>query len=118
LRKALLDRIEADPSALQIGGVTPKVVTETHPDRRPMVKAGAKAMSILEKSGIKRQHMKPPEWAPFKWYAKAKMDGTALERPLLLVSWSEGTGYHLQEGTLTEVLPAVNPATVMAALKA
>lgn len=96
---------------------TPRVRAEATPEAKPMVKAGGKAIGILKKKGLKEAQFDKPTWKPFKLYVTATPDLATLPRPLLLVTWSESTGYHLNEEALKAALPSADYDGVLEALR-
>ena len=60
-------------------------------------------MGTLERLGIDRSWMCTPEWQPFKWYAKINHKSEKIERPRLLVTWTETQGYVFQESIVKEL---------------
>ena len=70
-----------------------------------MLRAGAVCMATLERFGVLKTSLKPPEWGPFSLYAAQDFSAKVLKPPQLLVTWSSTTGYSWQRATLALVLP-------------
>ena len=74
-----------------------------------MLAAAGKRMGHLERKGLSREWMHPPEWGPWKWYARKNTAGEDLPKPLLVASWSEASGYVFPDAAVALLLPGTTP---------
>ena len=106
VRKAVMD-ILAESNALDINGVKPRVVVQAPEWKQPIIKAGAKAMGLLQQWGV--ENLKTQWTMPMQVYWEP-----VNARPLLLVEFSEKAGWSVHEGNLKAAGVDREPAQVIA----
>ena len=88
------------PRWRQAGGHAALLSRALGESEKPLAKAGGKAMGRLEKVGVSRERMGPPQWQQFEWYLKQDHSGSPLPRPRLFISCSSSAGYFVDEAVL------------------
>ena len=91
--KRAIDKTLDEEVDLHINSIRPRVVVQAPEWKQVTIKAGARALSILQKLGV--INLKPQWTTPMKVYQE-----TAGQRPMLLLEYSEKTGWSLHEGNL------------------
>eukprot|EP00973_Karenia_brevis_P044492 6163505-Karenia_brevis.AAC.1 len=86
------------------GSTMPRPVVEPPPWKRPFLSHGGKALGILEEFKISEVDPQgPPAFEAYKTHSTTG-------RPLLLLRWTTGGGYKIEEGNIKIFNPELDAA--------
>ena len=98
-----------------------RAVVETHPKKKPVIQAGAKAMNTLSKEfDVASSDMHKPTWGMtyFEWRAVKSKVGAELSPPKKVIRWCATVGgYTILEEGLQYVAPEATVVDVQVALE-